>query len=120
MCHPHWVGGKSKDRKKKSTQSARQAAQRRAVQQRTAERRVRDLRFRLLSARDASAAADRLMDELWLAGRGIPRDERASYQAVVEELWAGKPPQVTETLEISCCTSRPASENWAEVPVSGL
>ena len=33
---------------------------------------------------------------LWLAGRGIPRDERASYQAVVEELWAGEPPQVTE------------------------
>jgi hypothetical protein len=33
--------------------------------------------------------------ELWLAGRGIPRDERASYQAVVEELWAGEPPQVT-------------------------
>ena len=51
------VGGKGKDRKKKSAQSARQAAQRRAVQQRTAERRVRDLRFRLLSARDASAAA---------------------------------------------------------------
>ena len=62
MCHPHRVGGKGKDRKKKSTQSARQAAQRRAVQQRTAERRVRDLRFRLLSARDASAAAGRLMD----------------------------------------------------------
>lgn len=56
------MGGKGKDRKKKSTQSARQAAQRRAVQQRTAERRVRDLRFRLLSARDASAAAGRLMD----------------------------------------------------------
>ena len=55
-------GGKGKDRKKKSTQSARQAAQRRAVQQRTAERRVRDLRFRLLSARDASAAAGLLMD----------------------------------------------------------
>ena len=34
--------------------------------------------------------------ELWLAGRGIPRDARASYQTVVEELWAGKPPQVTE------------------------
>ena len=32
---------------------------------------------------------------LWLAGRGIPRDEQASYQAVVEELWAGEPPQVT-------------------------
>jgi hypothetical protein len=62
MCHPHRVGGKGKDRKKKSTQPARQAAQRRAVQQRTAERRVRDLRFRLLSARDASAAAGRLMD----------------------------------------------------------
>ena len=62
MCHPHRVGGKGKDRKKKSTQSARQAAQRRAVQQRTAERRVRDLRFRLLSASDASAAAGRLMD----------------------------------------------------------
>jgi len=62
MCHPHRVGGKSKDRKKKNAQSARQAAQRRAVQQRTAERRVRDLRFRLLSARDASAAAGRLMD----------------------------------------------------------
>jgi hypothetical protein len=55
------VGGKGKDRKKKSAQSARQAAHRRAVQQRTAERRVRDLRFRLLSARDASAAAGRLM-----------------------------------------------------------
>ena len=55
------MGGKGKDRKKKkSAQSARQAAQRRAVQQRTAERRVRDLRFRLLSARDASAAAGRL------------------------------------------------------------
>src|SRR5258708_39482839 len=61
MCHPHRVGGKGKDRKKKSTQSARQAAQRRAVQQRAAEDRVRDLRFRLLSARDASAAAGRLM-----------------------------------------------------------
>jgi len=34
--------------------------------------------------------------ELWLAGRGVPRDERASYQAVVEELWTGEPPQVTE------------------------
>ena len=56
------VGGKSKDRKKKNAQSARQAAQRRAVQQRTTERRVRDLRFRLLSARDASAAARPLMD----------------------------------------------------------
>jgi hypothetical protein len=56
------VGGKGKERKKKSTQSARQAAQRRAVQQRAAEGRVRDLRFRLLSARDASAAAGRLMD----------------------------------------------------------
>jgi hypothetical protein len=32
--------------------------------------------------------------ELWLAGRGIPPDEQASYQAVVEELWAGEPPQV--------------------------
>src|SRR5271166_154292 len=62
MCHPHRVGGKSKDRKKKNAHSALQAAQRRAVQQRTAERRVRDLRFRLLSARDASAAAGRLMD----------------------------------------------------------
>ena len=51
------VGGKGKDRKKKSAQSARQAARRRAVQQCAAERRVRDLRFRLLSARDASAAA---------------------------------------------------------------
>lgn len=60
MCHHHRVGGKGKDRKKKNTQSARQAAQRRAVQQRTAERRVRDLRFRLLPARDASAAAGRL------------------------------------------------------------
>ena len=56
------VGGKGKDRKKKSAQSARQAAQRRAVQQRAAERRLRDLRFRLLSARDAGAAAGRLMD----------------------------------------------------------
>ncbi len=62
MCHPHRVDGKGKDRKKKSTQSARQAAQERAVQQRTAERHVRDLRFRLLSAKDASAAAGRLMD----------------------------------------------------------
>jgi hypothetical protein len=62
MCHPHQVGGKGKDRKKKSTQSARQAAQRRAVQQRAAERRLRDLRFRLLTAGDAGAAADRLMD----------------------------------------------------------
>lgn len=60
MCHHHRVGGKGRDRKKKNTQSARQAAQRRAVQQRTAERRVRDLRFRLLPARDASAAASRL------------------------------------------------------------
>jgi hypothetical protein len=34
--------------------------------------------------------------ERWLAGRGIPRDERTSYQGVVEELWAGEPPQVTE------------------------
>jgi hypothetical protein len=62
MCHPHQVGGKGKDRKKKGTQSARQAARRRAAQQRTAERRMRDLRFRLLSARDASAAAGRLTD----------------------------------------------------------
>jgi hypothetical protein len=62
MCHPQRVGGKGKDRKKKSAQSARQAAQRRAVRQRAAERRVRDLRFRLLSARDASAAAGRLVD----------------------------------------------------------
>src|SRR5260370_12061822 len=62
MCHAHRVRGKGKDRKKKSTQSARQAVRRRAGQQRTAERRVRDLRFRLLSARDASAAAGRLMD----------------------------------------------------------
>jgi hypothetical protein len=62
MCHPHRVGGKGKDRKKKNAQSARQAAQRRAVQQRTAERRVRDLRFRLLTAGDASAVAGRLMD----------------------------------------------------------
>src|SRR3974390_1990239 len=62
MCHPHRVGGKSKDRKKKNAQSARQGAQRRAGQQRTAERRVRELRFRLLSAGDASAGADRLMD----------------------------------------------------------
>jgi hypothetical protein len=61
MCHPHRVGAKGKDRKKK-TQSARQAAQRRAVQRRAAEGRVRALRFRLLTARDASAAADRLMD----------------------------------------------------------
>jgi len=62
MCHPHRVGGKGKDRKKKSAQSARQAAQRRAVQQRAAERRLRDLRFRLLTAGDAGAAAGRLMD----------------------------------------------------------
>ena len=34
--------------------------------------------------------------ELWLAGRGIPPDERVSYQALVEGLWAGEPPQVTE------------------------
>src|SRR5229473_4042805 len=61
MCHPHRVGAKGKDRKKK-TQSARQAAQRRAVQRRAAEGRVRALRFRLLTARDASAAAGRLMD----------------------------------------------------------
>src|ERR1017187_357940 len=56
MCHPHRMGGKGKDRKKKSTQPARQAAQRRAVQQRTAERRVRELRFPLLSPRGAPLA----------------------------------------------------------------
>ncbi len=55
------MGAKGKDRKK-NTQSARQAAQRRAVQRHAAEGRVRALRFRLLSARDASAAAGRLMD----------------------------------------------------------
>ena len=46
------------------------------------------------SARLASGRAK--ITELRLAGRGIPRDERASYQAVVEELWAAEPPQVTE------------------------
>jgi hypothetical protein len=46
---------------------------------------------------DAAEPSERAkITELWLAGRGIPRDERASYQAVVEELWAGEPPQVTE------------------------
>src|SRR6516164_9642238 len=83
MSHPHRVGGKSKDRKKKSGQSARHAAQRRAVQQRTAERRVRDLRFRLLSAREASAAAGRLMDAF--AGRdqvSCAYDAEATVSAV--------------------------------------
>jgi hypothetical protein len=46
---------------------------------------------------DAAEPSERAkITELWLAGRGIPRDERAPYQAVVEELWAGEPPQVTE------------------------
>jgi hypothetical protein len=46
---------------------------------------------------DAAGPSGRAkITELWLAGRGIPRDERASYQAVVEELWAAEPPQVTE------------------------
>ncbi len=46
---------------------------------------------------DAAGPSGRAkITELWLAGRGIPRDKRASYQAVVEELWAGEPPQVTE------------------------
>src|SRR6266704_6376343 len=83
MCHPLRVGGKGKDRKKKSAQSARQAAQRRAVRQRTAERRVRDLRFRLLSAGDAGAAAGRLMDAF--AGRdrvSCAYDAEATVSAV--------------------------------------
>jgi hypothetical protein len=46
---------------------------------------------------DAAEPSERAkITELCLAGRGIPPDERASYQAVVEELWAGEPPQVTE------------------------
>ena len=46
---------------------------------------------------DAAEPSERAkITELWLAGRGIPQDERASYQALVEELWAGEPPQVTE------------------------
>jgi uncharacterized protein YigA (DUF484 family) len=57
------VGGKGKDRKKKkSSQSGRQAAQRRAIQQRRTEERIRSLRLRLLSAADASATADRLTE----------------------------------------------------------
>jgi len=50
-----------------------------------------------LDALDAAGPSGRAkITELWLAGRGIPRHKRASYQAVVEELWAGEPPQVTE------------------------
>ena len=46
---------------------------------------------------DAAGPSERAkITGLWLAGRGIPPDKRASYQAVVEELWAGEPPQVTE------------------------
>jgi hypothetical protein len=46
---------------------------------------------------DAAEPSERAkITELWLAGRAIPPDERASYHAVVEELWAGEPPQVTE------------------------
>jgi hypothetical protein len=47
-----------------------------------------------LDAAEPSGRAE--ITGLWLAGRGIPPDERASYQALVEELWAGEPPQVTE------------------------
>ena len=49
---------------------------------------------RTLDAAEPSGRAK--ITELWLAERGIPRDERASYQTVVEALWAGAPPQVTE------------------------
>jgi hypothetical protein len=46
---------------------------------------------------DAAEPSERAkITELWLAVRGIPRDERAAYHAVVEELWTGEPPQVTE------------------------
>ena len=50
------MGGKGKDRKKKNSQSGRQAAQRRAIQQRRTEERIRSLRLRLLSAADAAQA----------------------------------------------------------------
>ncbi len=56
------MGGKGKDRKKKSSQSGRQAAQRRGIQQRRTEERIRSLRLRLLSAADASATAGRLTE----------------------------------------------------------
>jgi hypothetical protein len=46
---------------------------------------------------DAAEPSERAkITGLWLAGRGIPRDEGASYQAVVEDLWTGEPPHVTE------------------------
>jgi hypothetical protein len=56
------VAGKGKDRKKKSSQSGRQAAQRRAIQQRRTEERIQSLRLRLLSAADAGATAGRLTE----------------------------------------------------------
>src|SRR6266581_3573455 len=127
MCHPLRVGGKGKDRKKKSAQSARQAAQRRAVQQRTAERRVRDLRFRLLSARDVSAAAGRLMDAFAVAGpdsavrdhartladaagRTAPAWAAELGQAIPGKCWAATDP-FRESTVLLCEFSYPARGN---------
>ncbi len=56
------MGGKGKDRKKKSSQSGRQAAQRRAIQQRRTGERIQSFRLRLLSAADAGATAGRLTE----------------------------------------------------------
>jgi len=74
---------KARTARRRGVGSQRGRPQRRAVQQRAAERRVRDLRFRLLSARDASAAAGRLMDAF--AGRdrvSCAYDAEATVSAV--------------------------------------
>ena len=34
--------------------------------------------------------------DLWLGERRIPRDRWASYRTVVDQLWAGDPPEIAE------------------------
>lgn len=34
--------------------------------------------------------------DLWLGERRIPRDRRASYRTLVDQLWAGDPPEIAE------------------------
>lgn len=34
--------------------------------------------------------------DLWLGERRIPRDRWASYQTLVDQMWAGDPPEIAE------------------------
>ncbi len=83
MWHPRPVSPKSKGPKKGRAQQARQAGA-----QQIRARQV--LPLRVLTAQDADGVAAKL------GQRRIPRDRCASYRTLVDQLWAGDPPEIAK------------------------